>query len=137
MAIKDLVVDTSAYAAFKRGHPEVITAIRRARTILIPVIVLGELLAGFEIGSFRQKNRFELGEFRASTRVRLTSATGETAERYALIYAHLRREGRPIPTNDLWIAASAMEHGAELLTLDSHFLDLPQIMVRYISETSR
>lgn len=129
------MLDTSAYAAFKRGHPTAITAIRSARSILIPVIVLGELMAGFEIGASRQKNRSELAEFRASTRVRLTSTTAETAERYAYIYAYLRRLGRPIPTNDLWIAASAMEHSAELLTLDSHFLDLPQIMVAHISSS--
>jgi predicted nucleic acid-binding protein len=57
--------------------------------------------------------------------------TEDTAERYARIYAYLRTAGRPIPTNDLWIAASAMEHGAELLTTDRHFLDVPQIVVRF------
>jgi predicted nucleic acid-binding protein len=127
------MVDTSAYAAFKRGYPEVVATIRRARSILIPVIVLGELLAGFEISKNRQINRSELEEFLASARVRITPSTGETAERYARIYAYLRTKGRPIPSNDLWIAASAMEQSAELLTLDSHFLELPQIMVRHIS----
>ena len=52
-----------------------------------------------------------------------------TAERYALIYASLRAAGRPLPTNDLWIAASAMEHGAELVTLDRDFAPVAQILV--------
>jgi predicted nucleic acid-binding protein len=61
--------------------------------------------------------------------------TPETAERYAHIYAYLRKNGRPIPTNDLWIAASAMEHSAELLTCDAHFLSVVQILVTYIKDS--
>jgi tRNA(fMet)-specific endonuclease VapC len=68
-------------------------------------VVLGELLAGFEIGRRRQQNRAELQEFQQSARVRLAEITEETAERYARIYAYQRGIGRPIPTNDLWIAA--------------------------------
>ncbi len=132
MALSNFMVDTSAYAAFKRGNPEAVTAIRKAHSILLPTVVLGELLAGFEVGSRRQQNRTELQDFRRSPRVRLVQITPDTAERYAHIYAYLRGAGRPIPTNDLWIAASAMEHGAEVLTADAHFLHLPQIMVRYI-----
>ena len=127
------MIDTSAYAAFKRGHPEVIDAIRRARSILIPAVVLGELLAGFEVGKNCQKNRAELRQFQNSTRVSLVWVTNETAERYALIYAYLRGTDKPIPTKDLWIASSAMEHGAVLLTLDAHFLNVPQIVVTHIS----
>jgi tRNA(fMet)-specific endonuclease VapC len=48
-------------------------------------------------------------------------STTATADLYALVYAALRRKGQPIPTNDLWIAASSLEHGAALLTLDAHF----------------
>ena len=124
-----LMLDTSAYVAFKRGHPQAIVAVREARTILLPTTVLGELLAGFEAGNRHKKNREELRQFRQSSRVRLVACAEETAERYALIYAYLRRNGRPIPTNDLWIAASSMEYGARLLTADSHFLNLPQIVV--------
>jgi tRNA(fMet)-specific endonuclease VapC len=61
--------------------------------------------------------------------------TMETAERYAHIYAYLRKNGRPIPTNDLWIAASAMEHSAELLTYDAHFLHVVQVLVTYINSS--
>lgn len=128
-----LMLDTSAYAAFKRGHRDAIQALRQAEKILIPTIVLGELLAGFEAGSRRQKNRSELEEFQRSPRVSLVPVTMETAERYAHIYAYLRQNGRPIPTNDLWIAAAAMEHSAELVTYDAHFLNVVQILVTYIN----
>lgn len=124
-----LMVDTSAYSAFKRGHSGVVDALQLARSILIPVIVLGELLAGFEISAHREKNRSELKTFQENPRVKLVKITGNTAKHYANIYAYLRGIGRPIPTKDLWIAATCMEHGTELLTLDSHFLSVPQIIV--------
>ncbi|MDX1417811.1 MAG: type II toxin-antitoxin system VapC family toxin [Candidatus Promineifilaceae bacterium] len=131
--MKTLMIDTSAYAMFKRGHPEAISQIRKAEVILLPVIVLGELWAGFEIGSRRTTNRNELDAFLASSRVRVAPIINETAERYARIYAYLRENGRPIPTNDLWIASSAMEQSAVLLTADAHFLQVPQIIVEHLS----
>lgn len=127
------MLDTSAYAAFKRGHEEAASALRKYPEILLPSIVLGELWAGFEVGSKREQNRQELHEFLASPRVALAPVTGETAARYAAIYAYLRANGRPIPTNDLWIAALAMEHGATLLTADVHFLHVPQILVTHLT----
>jgi tRNA(fMet)-specific endonuclease VapC len=126
------MLDTSGYSAFKRGYQEAIDAIRQAPSILLPSIMLGELLAGLEVGGRRLENRRELSEFQRSPRVRTVQITKDTAERYAHIYAYMRAMGRPVPTNDLWIAASAMEHGAELLTTDRHFLDVPQILVRYV-----
>jgi tRNA(fMet)-specific endonuclease VapC len=132
MGLSTLMLDTAGYSAFKRGQQEAIDALRQAPSILLPTVVLGELLAGFEVGSRRLENRRELAEFQASPRVRTVQITEDTAERYARIYAYLRNAGRPIPTNDLWIAASAMEHGAELLTADRHFLDVPQIVIHYL-----
>jgi predicted nucleic acid-binding protein len=124
-----LTLDTSAYSAFKRGHTGVVGHIRRAEEILLPSIVLGELLGGFEAGQRSRRNRDELDLFRESPRVRLVSIGEATAERYAVIYASLRAVGQPIPTNDLWIAASAMEHGTELVTLDRDFTHVAQILV--------
>ena len=124
-----VALDTSAYSAFKRGHHGVGAHLRRAREILLPSIVLGELLGGFEAGSRSRRNREELRLFVESPRVRLVPVGEATAERYALIYASLRAAGRPLPTNDLWIAASAMEHGVELVTLDRDFAHVSQILV--------
>jgi len=124
-----LMPDTPAYAAFERDHAEVVARLRRARDVLIPTIVLGEFLGGFEAGARSRRNRDELRHFLGSPRVRSVSITAETAERHAVIYASLRAAGTPIPTNDLWIAASTMEHGTELVTLDQDFAHVPQILV--------
>jgi tRNA(fMet)-specific endonuclease VapC len=113
-----VALDTSAYSAFERGHPEVVEHLRRARELLLPCVLLGELLAGFEASDRPRRNREELRLFLDSPRVRRVPLGEATAERYARIYASLRGAGRPLPTNALWIAASAMEPGAELVTLD-------------------
>jgi predicted nucleic acid-binding protein len=129
--VSRLTLDTSAYSAFKRGHGGVVAHLRRAEEILVPTIVLGELLGGFEAGRQPRRNREELALFRESPRVRLVSIGEATAERYAAIYAALRARGQPIPTNDVWIAASTMEHGTELVTLDRDFTHIPQILVAH------
>jgi predicted nucleic acid-binding protein len=116
-----VALDTNAYAAFKRGEAEVLAVLRAAPDILISTIVLGELLAGFAAGSREARNRQELAQFIATPRVRVAPVSEVTADNYALTYAQLRRKGKPVPTNDLWIAASALEHGAALLTFDAHF----------------
>ena len=126
-----VALDTSAYSAFKRGHTEVVEHLRRAREILLSSVVLGELWGGFAVGSRSRQNREDLRLFCDSARVRLVPVGEATAERYALIYASLRTAGRPLPTNDLWIAASAMELGAELVTLDGDFTHVAQIMVAH------
>ena len=127
-----LVLDTSAYSAFKRGQFEAVQAVRRAAAIILPTVVVGELLAGFATGSRAAENRAELDAFVASPRVRVVPVSWDTAERYAHIYAYLRQMGRPIPTNDIWIAACTMTQGAELLTADGHFRHLPQVVIRFL-----
>jgi predicted nucleic acid-binding protein len=124
-----VTLDTSGYSAFKRGHAGVVAHLRRAEEILLPTIVLGELLGGFEAGRRARRNREELDLFRASPRVRLVPIGEATADRYAVIYAGLRSSGQPIPTNDLWIAASVMEHATRLVTLDRDFSRVAQILV--------
>ena len=105
---------------------------RTAADILVPTIVLGELLAGFALGSREAENRADLNLFLDGARVSIATHGLETAERYARIFSSLRSLGTPIPTNDLWIAASAMEHGAEILTADRHFQHVSQVMVRLL-----
>ena len=124
-----LALDTSAYSAFKRGHSSIAARLRRAEELLLSTIVLGKLLGGFEAGRQLRRNREELDRFLTSRRVRVVSIGQITARRYAAIYAVLRAKGQPIPTNDLWIAASAIEHGAELITTDRDFTHVPQIAV--------
>ena len=130
--MSDFFFDTSAYSALLRGDERVRDALRSARTIRVNPVVLGELLAGFLRGRHRRKNEAELGRFLASPRVALVPIDGGTAERYALLVNSLRRRGKPIPSNDLWIAASAAQHGLRLLTLDAHFLAVDQVLVDYL-----
>jgi predicted nucleic acid-binding protein len=87
-------------------------------------------------GKLEAQNRRLLREFLESERVRVVSVDEETAERYAAIRDHLRRKGTPIPTNDLWIAASAAQHGLKLLCLDRHFKEVPQILLEYFESST-
>jgi len=124
-----VMLDTSAYSAYLRGNAEVKQALREADDIYVNPVVLGELYAGFTRGSREKKNRDILREFLSSPRVQVAAIDEETAERYAAIIAYLWAKGTPMPTSDLWIAATAMQYGLKLITTDSHFGDMPQIIV--------
>ena len=115
------MIDTNAYSSFKRGDRGAVEALAKADEILVPVIVLGELRAGFHGGNRESANLLELEEFLASPRVSVHSLGEETAIFYAEIYMSLRAAGKPIPTNDLWIAAATLETGSILLSGDVHF----------------
>jgi tRNA(fMet)-specific endonuclease VapC len=119
--MRPVLLDTTAYTAFMLGTAEVVEVVAHADKLYLNSIVLGELLGGFAAGTREPKNRAELARFLDSPRVTTLPITTQTADSYALVYAGLRRKGQPIPTNDLWIAASALEHGAALLTRDVHF----------------
>lgn len=127
-----ILLDTSAYTLLSYGHREALRHIQDAEQILLPAVVLGELYAGFAYGSKPEENRRVLTEFRRENRIVVTGLSAGTAERYAQIYAHLRRTGRPIPTNDMWIAATALEHSARLLTGDGHFAHIPLLLIEHI-----
>jgi tRNA(fMet)-specific endonuclease VapC len=116
-----VLLDTNAYTALLRGHAGVADRVRRADQVLLSTVVAGELLFGFRHGSRYEANRRELEEFLDSPYVSLLDVTWVTAERFGRIAAALRRKGRPLPTNDIWIAAHALESGADLLSFDRHF----------------
>lgn len=122
--MRPILVDTNAYTAFMRGEAVIVEVITHAPQLFVSSTVLGELLAGFAAGTRESKNRSELAQFLNSPRVGVYPVTADTADSYALVYASLRRKGQPIPSNDLWIAASALEHGAALLSLDAHFANV-------------
>ena len=126
-----IIMDKSAYSSHLRGNPGIKLSIQQADEIFLNPVILGELLAGFIMGKNEKKNRLILEEFLSSPRVKMVDIDEETSERYAVIMNHLRKEGTPIPTNDLWISASAMQHGFKVLTTDSHYLKVPQIITEY------
>ena len=119
--MRPIAIDTNAYTAFKRGDAHILAVLQHAPSILVCVTVLGELLGGFAAGTREHTHRSELTQFISTPRVKVVASTAATADLYSLVYAALRRKGQPIPSNDLWIAASCLEHGAALLTLDAHF----------------
>jgi tRNA(fMet)-specific endonuclease VapC len=127
--VTTVALDTNVYSGLMRGDGAAASALRAAREIYLPLIVLGELLAGFMAGSQARKNREELAEFLASPRVSLLNPDERTARHYAEIYGALRAAGTPVPTNDLWIAALARQHRLSLLTFDAHFKAIPGLAV--------
>jgi tRNA(fMet)-specific endonuclease VapC len=122
-----LLLDTNAYTALFRGHEGVAARVRRAEHVLISAVVVGELLFGFRNGSRYETNNEELEDFLASPYVSFLPVTRVTADRFGRIAAALRRKGKPLPTNDIWIAAHAMESGADLLSFDRHFEEVDGI----------
>lgn len=122
-----VLLDTNAYRAIGAGNSDALTLLERAATIAINTIVLGELLAGFAAGSREEDNRRALAEFVGASNVEWLPLTPATAEAYAGIYKSLRSAGRLIPTNDMWVAASAIEHAMALFTYDRHFDAIPRL----------
>lgn len=116
-----ILLDTNAYSALARGHEALVARAKRAEEIVLSAIVAGELMFGFRNGNRHERNAADLEVFLQNPHVRLVPVTLVTAERFGRIAALLRRNGRPIPTNDIWIAAHALETGAELLSFDPHF----------------
>lgn len=127
--MRRVLLDTNAYTAFKNGHPDVIAILQHADIIGISVIVLGELIAGFNNGSKYHKNLAELNTFLNTPRINIISIDVTTTSFYAQIYANLRLKGKPIPTNDLWIAASVLQQGYKICTFDKHFEYIENIMI--------
>ena len=119
--MRPILIDTNAYTAFKREDSSVLEVIQHAETIGISPIVLGELLSGFACGNKVKKNREDLQQFLQSSRIRIFPITSDTANFYSQIYSSLRTKGKPIPSNDMWIAAQALENGCILCSLDKHF----------------
>ncbi len=116
-----LILDTSAYVGFKLGHADLVTYLTQANAIFLSPIVVGELMFGFRGGSRFDANMAALNRFQAHPAVETIRLTELTADRFSRIAVDLKNQGTPIPSNDIWIAAQAMETGAELVTMDHHF----------------
>lgn len=124
-----VLLDTSAYSAWKRGDEAIARIVREAEQMLMSAIVVGELLHGFRAGSRCAQNIRELEDLLRRPRVAFVPVSYTTADRFGRLGAALRRRGKTIPVNDLWIAAHALETGAELVTLDKHFDDIEGLAV--------
>ena len=123
--MRAVLLDTSAYARYLAGDDKVLDSLARAGRVHLSVFVLGELFAGFRAGAQEKRNRRILDQFLAKPGVAVLEATQETAEYFGMIKAALRKAGRPIPLNDVWIAAHALETASVLVTYDTHFIAVP------------
>ena len=123
--MRRVLLDTNAYARFFGGDEAVLGALGEAETVFLSVIVMGELFAGFHGGSKVKENRDQLSRFLAKPTVQELAVTAETAEVFGEVKETLKRAGTPIPMNDVWIAAQAIESGSVVVTYDEHFRKVP------------
>ena len=126
-SIERLVLDTSAYSHFRKGHPQVLARLTAAVQVSVPVIVLGELEAAFQRGSRAAENRRVLAEFLALPFVSVLNVTPGTVRHYARVFVSLRAACTLIPVNDVWIAATTLECHGHLLTSDRDYLRVPSL----------
>ena len=116
-----VLLDSNAYSMLMRGHEQVAEIVRSSEEILLSAVVVGELMYGFRRGSRFERNIADLWSFLDNPYVSFVGVGQVTADRYSRIAASLRAKGRPIPTNDIWIAAHVMKTGADLISADNHF----------------
>ena len=122
-----VALDTNAYMAFRKGFPDAVELLTMVDHIVMPTVVLGELRAGFALGSRTTANERDLTRFLSSSRVDVQAIDERTSVVYGSVFMQLRKRGTPIPTNDLWIAASALVAGTPLFTFDAHFAQVDQL----------
>lgn len=119
--MKRVLIDTNIYLLAMKGDAKVIETLKKIDQIGFSAISIGELLAGFKGGGHEARNRDELNDFLDSPRVVVHFVDEETADFYAAVLNNLKIAGTPIPTNDIWIAAVALQHGYKLFSKDNHF----------------
>ncbi len=129
-----VLLDTNAYTRFARGEQVVLEPLRDASKVLVSSVVAGELIQGFRGGKRYEQNLASLVAFLQEPFVEFLAVSLVTAEHYGRIAAQLRKKGRPIPQNDVWIAAHALQAGAELWSFDSQFNEVEGLTWRHFSQ---
>jgi tRNA(fMet)-specific endonuclease VapC len=122
-----LALDTNRYTDLSRGNSDVMEVVESADEVWLPFIVLAELRAGFSLGTKTAQNEATLRRFLLQPEVDVIYADEQTTHHYASVYRQLRRQGTPIPTHDMWIAALVLQHSLTLCARDAHFDALPQL----------
>lgn len=120
-----MILDTNAVSALADNHADIKTAVNKLNELAIPVIALGEFRYGIRQSRFRSKYENWLSQILSFCRVLVIDE--DTTAEYAAVREELKRSGRPIPTNDLWIAALARQHALPVLSRDKHFDVVPKI----------
>ena len=119
--MKNIVIDTNAYTRLLKGEEDVLDVIGTAEIVYMSIFVLGELYAGFAGATKERANKDVLNIFLRKPTVKILNATSETAQVFGMVKQELKNAGTPLPINDVWIAAHALETGSTLITYDSHF----------------
>jgi predicted nucleic acid-binding protein len=122
-----ILLDTNRYRDFCDGAPDAVECMRAAELVCMAFVTLAELRAGFLPGTAGRRNERILALFLNRSRVRIIWPDEQTAHHYARLLLQLRKQGTPIPTNDIWIAALAVQHDLVLFSRDAHFERLQQL----------
>lgn len=122
-----VALDTNTYRRFAEGDDAAVDVVRRADILAMPIPVLAELRFGFAKGTKGRQNEAKLVSFLDSPRVRALGCDEQTTHFYATLKLQLKKQGTPIPINDVWIAALVIQHELRLYTLDTDFDRIPQL----------
>ena len=122
-----VALDTNRLTDLFQGDAALAERLGLCDEVWIPLVVLAEIKAGFLAGSERHRNEILLRKLLSKTTVGVLLPDRETAEHYARLFVQLKRAGTPVPDNDLWIAALALQHDLLLITRDKHFKNIPQL----------
>jgi tRNA(fMet)-specific endonuclease VapC len=128
--MKAILLDTNAVSALFNGDTLVLDYLAKAERVFLSTVVMGELQAGFYMGSKVRENQTHLENLLSRPTVEILPVTAETSDYYGRLVAALRKEGHPIPVNDIWIAAQTLEQGAILISFDKHFSHVPGLRVK-------
>jgi len=123
-----IALDTNRYVDLCKGVAETVDLLEGADVVVLPFVVLAELRAGFAHGRRQVENERILRRFLMKDGVMVLFADDQTTHHYALLYRQLRKQGTPVPTNDLWLAALVLQHNLALHARDKHFDHLPQLV---------
>jgi tRNA(fMet)-specific endonuclease VapC len=123
-----VALDTNRYVDLCRGDAETLDLLEEAEAVVLPFIILAELRAGFANGRKQADNERVLRRFLMKDGVEVLFADDQTTHHYAALFRQLRKQGTPIPTNDMWVAALVLQHNLVLYARDRHFDHLPQLV---------
>ena len=124
----NIALDTNRYVELCKGVTETVALLEEAESVALPFVVIGELRAGFAHGRREADNERVLRRFLLKDGVHVLFADDQTTHHYAAVFRQLRKQGTPIPTNDVWLAALVLQHNVRLHTRDKHFEHLPQVV---------
>lgn len=123
-----VALDTNRLVDVLKGDAALAKRLGLCEQVAVPLFVIAEIKAGFLGGRQAPRNAVLLNRFLVKPTVEVLNPDRETAEQYARLFVQLKRAGTPIPANDLWIAAVALQHDLALITRDQHFERIPQLL---------